>query len=279
MLFYVFLLSLLSSGNSTKNIPEVEPRLRKPFYGKWYSLSDDISFLTESSGHIKYTIKDSRDIFHLAIDFRNGIWNDDHVERLTITDLAFDKPEGVLYFNWTYPDTQEIYTDIEACRFEGKIQYHLQTVNNTSPSNGTFTSSNCDIEIVFLAGFTEENSIEKPRVVYNFVLFCIFFAQSFIITRYQELVVTYESIAKKSSFWFWVWNASIDFSIALFNFQEIVRDLSSLESMIMGLIWSLISFFNIRSKLLFLIYHAHQPDISISSAHLKFSRIIVLFCN
>lgn len=241
-----------------------DKRLQKTYAGTWKGGS----FLTEDSGLVSYKLESSKNIFTLFLNFHDGIWTDDPVQSFSTPNLFYNYSSEILSFNFT--SKSQI--------FQGAIQYNLQSSNASKYSNGTIYSENLKVHIRFKGEINNQNVYEKPRVVYSFMLFCMLFFQTFTFTKYQELVILSDSIAKKSSILFWFTNAGIDFSLAMFNVQEIIRDLVSFESMMMGFIWSLISFFTIRSKMLFLLYKAQNDGISMQAVYLKFSRAMVLFC-
>ena len=252
--------------------------MKHNFNGKWESNSDSNLF-SETSGRIEYYIDYAKkyDILKTQLIIHDGFWIDDPSIIFNIISDQYNSTEEIIIFSTNISFSS---TNSDTCIIQGQLELKQSPNNSNShiETKGNISSLDCNFDISFNGNLNKSNLFEKPRIAYSFVLFCVCFIQTFIVTRFQEIIITYESMAKKTSLMTWFMNAGIEFSIVLFNIQELVRDQISLESMMMGLIWSLISFYTIRSKLLLFLYRSHNPDISYSTSNMLFLRILFAFC-
>jgi hypothetical protein len=263
----LFYLSLTVRSNPTRlNI--FYPKFHS---GKWSSSSKFLSF-SERSGRLKYQVRSEpylEDSLRIEIEIKNGPWNDDESEKLIIYNASYKEPESFIMINNSYSLFKG--EGGTRCQINGEIAF------KTHKSEGFLRSLDCDFNLTLKTN-NKENIYENPRAVYSFGLFCVCFVQSFIVTKYQEMCILSESIAMKTSFLSWLINSSIDLSVVTFNVLEIIRETVSLESMIMGMTWSIASFYTVRSKLLFIIFRSHHSDLPLQVCYAKFSRLTLIFC-
>lgn len=269
MLFLILTFSISLNLPSATRI--LKPNGSNTYYGEWNSKQSFLDY-TEKKGFFKLKFPKDLNIYNITkilIILKDGFYVDDKQQTFEINSSEYDYQSDQINFNpYNYTDINKSLYDIF---YKGYL--HFDTRFNI---RGQFCVENMCVH--YFAHNKNESVYEKPRVIYSFVLFCMCFLQSFVVSRVHDLVRTYESIAKKTSLWSWVLNASIDLSIIAFNIQELIRNQDSIESMMMGLIWSIISFYTIRSKLLFMVFQAQRPSLTIASAHMIFFRQILFFC-
>ncbi|OMJ72185.1 hypothetical protein SteCoe_29417 [Stentor coeruleus] len=266
MMFLILSLSIHLNLVSATRIPNGVNN----YYGEWSSKHPFLDY-TEKKGFFKVKFPKSfntTSISTIKITLKDGFYVDDKYQTFKINTAEYDRQFDEINFN---PNN---YTDINKSLYDSlyKGYLHFDTRFNI---RGQFCIEN--ICVLYHAHNKNESVYEKPRVIYSFFLFCICFIQSFIASKVHEFIRMHDNIAKDISLWSWILNASIDLSIITFNIQELIRNQDSVESMMMGLIWSILSFYTIRSKLLFIIFRAHRPSLTTASAQIIFSRQILIF--
>ena len=260
----LFLILLIQASSSLNDFSKNKV-LKQVFQGSW---SSETAFLTysEKSGTIQFFFSKSQNNNKKWIgEFEISNSQNSRKETLFLSNLFYKKKS--ITFNSTLMISNYI-----SCQSEGNILFTKEG------SKGYIFAKDCAVNINFTAQAMEGSKFEKARVVYSFILFSICFLNSFIAARFQDICAACESTAQKTSFWLWFMNGIIDYTIFMLNFQEIIRDQTSLESMMMSIMWSLISFYAIRTKLLFIVFRSHYEHLSISSAYNLFSRKIALMC-
>lgn len=266
---YFTLSILLLSSYECSSAKTTKLNVHEKYYGSWRTNNDFLDY-TQNSGYIKikFPKQSSCDKSIIVFSVKNGIYSNDNKKKFGIHEVFYDKEQNI-YFNTT--NVTHISSSLKGKHINGYI-----LIGEETDLKGKFC---VEMECIdFSATGQCLKYYEKSRVIYCFVLFCICFLQCFIVSRMHDLVRSDENVARNTSLMSWVMNGSIDFSVTAFNMQELIRNQESMESMMMGLIWSVVSFYAIRAKLLFDIFYAQRPSLTISSAYMLFTRKILIFC-